>query len=49
MTQRLNKTKFITTIYYKPTSIEEEEAAAAFCGANWLMNYFNLINEISLS
>lgn len=33
MTQRLNKTKYITTIYYKPTTFEDEEAANAFCGA----------------
>lgn len=34
MTQRLNKTKYITTIYYKPTTLDEEDAAQAFCGAN---------------
>jgi len=30
MTQRLNKTKYITTIYYKPLSLDEQEDMTAF-------------------
>jgi len=33
MTQRLNKTKYITTIYYKPVTIDEEESAQIFTSA----------------